>query len=108
MQKEIGKPDAGKLEAEYTPGANSESVLFRYEFYKFGGTYDPETHEALFDIGYGDSNPNLDTDVGTYLGAQNNGVNLNANAPAVPIPGAVWLFGSSVLGFLGFGRSRRR
>ena len=32
---------------------------------------------------------------------------LNGNLSAVPIPGAVWLFGSALLGLYGFGRRRK-
>jgi hypothetical protein len=49
--------------------------LRRYEFYEFSGAYDPETHEAQFDPGYGDSNPGPN-DVGTYLGSQNAAFNI--------------------------------
>ena len=30
-----------------------------------------------------------------------------ANISAVPLPGAVWLFGSAILAFLGFSQRRR-
>jgi hypothetical protein len=34
-------------------------------------------------------------------------MNISTNIAAVPLPGALWLFGSAVLGFLGF-TSRRK
>ncbi|MCK9605320.1 MAG: hypothetical protein M0R33_02595 [Methylomonas sp.] len=35
-------------------------------------------------------------------------LNLVGNVSAVPIPGAVWLFGSALFGFIGLGRAKRR
>jgi hypothetical protein len=53
-------------------GAASEAVSRRFEFYKYAGEYDPETHEALCD------NPdNCPDAVGDIIGAQNVAVNLN-------------------------------
>jgi hypothetical protein len=77
LQKDFNNPDSGKLESGYgvPVGPNAASILRRYEFYEFSGMYDPETHEAQFDVGYGDSNPGPN-DVGTYLGSQNAAVNL--------------------------------
>jgi len=62
-------------------GPNAASIIRGYEFYKFGGDYDPIDHHALL-VG-NDSNPGLG-DVGTYLGAQNGAANLNV--AAVPEP----------------------
>ncbi|MGR8930531.1 MAG: PEP-CTERM sorting domain-containing protein [Gammaproteobacteria bacterium] len=105
LQKEFSKPNSGQLEAEYQVGANAEAEIFRYEFYKFAGLYDPETHEALFDIGFGDSNPGPN-DVGTYIGAQNDGVNLNG--AAVPLPPSILFMGSALFGFgVSNGRKKR-
>lgn len=102
LQTDPGNPDAGKLEAGYQNvlGRNAESVIFRYEFYKYAGEYDPENHEAKAGS---DSNP-TEAEIGTYLGAQNGAVNLNAVAP-VPVPPAFWLMGSGLLGLLA---NRRR
>ena len=81
LQKDPGNPNSGQLESGYgvPVGPNADSILRRYEFFEFAGKYDPETHEALFENGFGDSNPGPN-DIGTYLGAQNGGVNL------VPVP----------------------
>lgn len=78
LQKDFMNPDSGKLESGYgVPiGPNAASILRRYEFYEFSGVYDPETHEAQFDPGFGDSHPGPN-DVGIYLGSQNAAVNLN-------------------------------
>ena len=81
LQKEAGNPLSGFLENENPVGADAEAVVRRYEFYDYSGNYDPETHEAIFGAGFGDTNPGPD-DVGHYLGAQNGAVNL----VAAPIP----------------------
>jgi hypothetical protein len=77
LQKDVNNPQSGQLESGYgvPVGPNAASILRRYEFYEFSGRYDLETHEALFDPGFGDSHPGPN-DVGTYLGSQNGAVNL--------------------------------
>lgn len=99
LQKEIGNPNSGLLEsgAGGAPvGANAASILRRYEFFKYSGEYDPETHEALFTAPYGDTHPGP-TDVGSYLGAQNAAANLAPLAAAgIPEPGTLFLFASAL------------
>lgn len=94
LQKDFNNPIAGQLESGLgvPVGPNAASILRRYEFYEFSGEYDPETHEAKFAPGFGDSNPGPN-DVGTYLGSQNAAVNL------VPEPQthAIMLVGLSLL-----------
>jgi hypothetical protein len=77
LQKDINNAASGMLESGFgvPVGPNAASILRRYEFYDFSGAYDPETHQALFDPGFGDSHPGPN-DVGTYLGSQNAAVNL--------------------------------
>lgn len=108
LQKDPGNPLSGQLESGYGApvGANAASILRRYEFYKFAGIYDPESHEAKFADGFGDSHPGLG-DVGTYLGAQNGAANFNlAEIAPVPEPEsyAMMLAGLSLMGFI----ARRR
>lgn len=104
LQTDPGNPAAGQLEAGYQNvlGANADAVIFRYEFYKYAGAFNPEDNEAqpLF----GDSNPNIDDqlgalEIGTYLGSQNGAVNLNAvfGAP-VPVPPGFVLMASGLFG----------
>ncbi len=96
LQKEIGNPLSGILENESPVGANAESIIRRYEFYEFSGNYDPETHEALFGVGFGDTNPGPN-DVGHYLGAQNGAVNLVAAPVPEPSTYLMLLTGVSLL-----------
>ena len=109
LQKEAGNPASGLLENgdAAAVGAAAEAVLRRYEFYKFDGTYDPDTHEALFAPGFGDSNPGPG-DVGNYIGAQNAALNFIGAPVAVPEP-ATWAMMLIGLGGIGaLARARRR
>lgn len=56
-------------------GNGSHAVVRRYEFYKFTGTYDPATHEAICADGL--CNAPADGEVGDFIGAQNAAANLN-------------------------------
>lgn len=105
LQKDAGNPLSGQLESGYgiPVGPNAASILRRYEFYKFAGTYDEESHEAKFDPGFGDSHPGP-LDVGTYIGAQNGAANFNIAAIPEPQTYAMLLAG---LGFV-FGVARQR
>lgn len=107
LQKDPGNPNSGVLESGYGApvGPNAASILRRYEFYKYAGEYDPETHEAL--MAGTDSNPGKG-DVGNYLGAQNAAANLIGDPIApVPVPASVWLMLSG-LGGLGFISRKRK
>ena len=113
LQTDPGNPDAGQLESGFgvPVGPNAASILRRYEFYKFSGEYDPETHEAKFSGAdaagrkYGDSNPGPG-DLGNYLGAQNGAVNLAAIA-AVPEPDTYALLLAGIGLVVGIARRRR-
>lgn len=106
LQKDPGNPLSGLLENGYgvPVGPDAASILRRYEFYKFSGRYDDETHEAKFDAGFGDSHPGP-TDLGSYLGAQNGAVNFNLAAVPEPQSGALMLAGIAGIGLL---TARRR
>jgi hypothetical protein len=44
--------------------------------------------------------------VGTYWSANLDGVDAAANVSAVPVPAAIWLFGSAIAGFIGASRRK--
>lgn len=104
LQKDPGNPNSGVLESGYgvPVGPNAASILRRYEFYKFGGAYDEETHEALPEGS--DSNPEGD-DLGIYLGAQNAAANLVIPVAPVPLPSSILLL---ISGLGGLGLLKRR
>ena len=89
-------------------GDGKKSVVLRWEFYQFAGTYDPESNEALCldgianceDLG---SEEAMAPFIGNYIGAQMAGVNL---AP-VPEP-ETWALMLGGLGILGLAAKRRR
>jgi len=62
------KPDKAVLRHGKPLGKGNQSVIRRYEFYKFTGTYDPLTHEAL--CGGGECKAPLPSELGDYIGAQ--------------------------------------
>lgn len=74
-------------------GAGNEAVSRRFEFYKYTGYYDPETHEARCDnpldplqqgpTGCGTPDANGLAGVGDLIGAQNVAVNLAGILPPV-------------------------
>jgi len=119
LQVDMKVDGSGQLESGYGApvGANAASILRRYEFYKYSGEYDPETHEAL--VTFSDSHPNDPNntdpndpfrfdpdkvvDLGNYLGAQNGAANLAAAVPE-PETYAMLLAG---LGLVGFAVRRR-
>lgn len=91
------------LEKDYGAPA-LPTILRRYEFYKFGGTYDPVDHSAILEGS--DSSP-LGSDLGAYIGAQNAAVNLNlVAAVAEPETYAMMIAGLGLLGAIS--RTRKR
>ncbi len=108
LQKDPGNPLSGQLESGYGApvGPNAASILRRYEFYRFGGTYDPTDHHAVFADPLSTDSNAVGDDIGNYIGAQNAGLNLDM---AVPVPEpetyAMLLVG---LAMLGVGARRRK
>ncbi|OGB75218.1 MAG: PEP-CTERM domain protein, partial [Burkholderiales bacterium RIFOXYC12_FULL_60_6] len=96
LQFDPGNPDSGKLESGYGApvGPNAASIIRRYEFYKYAGEYNAEDHEALVSS---DSNP-LDSEIGTYIGAQNAAANLAVVAVPEPETYAMLLVGVGLIG----------
>jgi hypothetical protein len=54
----------------------------------------------------GASEPAFDIDGTTLLNGGTYGVVANLSVQPVPVPGAVWLFGSAIAGLIGFGRRK--
>jgi len=96
LQTDPDNPKAGELESGYgvPVGKDAASIIRRYEFFKYAGPYDDETHEAKV---FSDSHP-LASELGAYIGAQNGAVNLNVAAIPEPRTYAMMLAGLSVLG----------
>ncbi len=104
------KLDSGAQEA----GAQAEQVLRTYQFFTFNGTYNEEHEATCLDVGsceddlQNDPN-NVDQYVGRLIGQQMVAANLNGPIDfpaAVPLPGAVWLLGPTLLGLVGVSRRR--
>lgn len=78
----VGPHEKSENGGDAPVGEGSESVTRRYEFYKYTGQYDPETHEALCDNPLGGDprcgapDNNGVAGVGDLIGAQNAAVNL--------------------------------
>jgi len=109
LQKDPGNPLSGILEngGAGAVGAGAESVLRRYEFDSFAGSYDPQSHEAKFANGFSDSKPGPG-DVGAFIGAQNAALNFGgavAGGGVVPEP-ATW--GMMIVGLGAVGTMNRR
>ncbi len=98
LQKDPGNPNSGQLESGYgvPVGPDAASIVRRYEFYKFGGVYNAEDHEATFADGFGDSHPGPG-DVGAYIGAQNGAANFNIAAVPEPETYALLLAGLGIV-----------
>jgi PEP-CTERM motif len=88
LQTDPGNPLSGVLEngglAPVSDG--TESVVRRYEFYKYTGAVKAEDNEAQPMFGDSHADP---SEVGDFIGAQNAAINLGGNVPAVPEP-ATW------------------
>lgn len=100
LQTDPGNPLAGRIEngGLAAVGANAESVIRRYEFYKYIGAVKSVDNQAQPLLGDSNADP---SEVGDFIGAQNAGINLNGPvAAAVPIPAslALMLTGLSLLG----------
>jgi hypothetical protein len=81
LQRNPHSPNSGILHSQNTVGSSSHAVLRRYEFYKYGGKYDPLTHEALC------GNPLCATpaagELGDYIGSQMAAANIGV--PSVTV-----------------------
>jgi uncharacterized protein (TIGR03437 family) len=68
------KADHGSLQHGKSLGNGSQSVIRRFEFYKYTGAYDPENHEALCSARQGGKGSDCTApgpgELGNYIGAQ--------------------------------------
>ena len=77
IQAEIGS-NSRRKQKRGALGGGSHAVVRRFEFYKFAGTYDPVTGQAIcLD---GTCSAPADSEVGDFIGAQNAAANLNVPA----------------------------
>lgn len=104
LQKEFGNPLSGLLETDGggPVGQGAESVLRRYEFYKYAGLYDGEGEARPL---LGDTSPG-DGELGAFMGAQNAALNFGAAAVGGAPEPAAWAL--MLLGFGSAGAMLRR
>ncbi len=95
LQIDPGNPNSGQLESGYGKpvGPKAASILRRYEFYKFGGTYDETDHHAIFSDPLSTDSLAVGADIGNYIGAQNGAANFNVAAIPEPETYAMMLAG---------------
>jgi hypothetical protein len=74
--------------------SGSKSVLRRYEFYKFGGNYDPLTHQAICG-GDGLCNAPIGAELGDFIGSQNAAANIGVPSVTVTKTGNGTVTGAS-------------
>lgn len=117
LQRRFGNENAvnNKLDSgEQAAGANAEQVLRTYQFYAFTGEYSEEHEATCLGVGTCEDDlqedpTNIDNFVGRLIGQQMVAANLNGPIvfPAeVPVPSAVWLFGSALIGFASISRRK--
>jgi hypothetical protein len=84
-----------ELDSGQEPGAAADSVVRRYEFYKYVGPYDSDGQALCEDP----TTPGCESSLGNYIGSQMAGVNLVPNSPGpVPEPGTFVLMGAALVG----------
>jgi len=83
------------------PQYDTSDLSIDWGTYSIDLTMDPVYEGAILQFGFL-------TNTGGYVGSGNYYDNVNfALAPAVPVPAAVWLFGSGLLGLIGVARRRK-
>lgn len=107
LQRRLDKPDdiQNKLDSKKQDvGENAEQVLRTYQFFAFTGDYNEEHEAKCLDVGTCEDDlkdpANVDRFVGRLLGQQMVAANLNGPIPfpaQVPVPGAVWMFGTTLV-----------
>jgi hypothetical protein len=79
--------NSGVLKNQGGVNSGSRSVLRRYEFYKFGGTYDPASHQAICG-GDGLCTAPIGTEMGDFIGSQNAAANIGVPSITVTKTGS--------------------
>jgi hypothetical protein len=83
LQVDSGAPGSGQIDLTGVAlDQGASGVVYRFEFYKYTGRYDPASHEA-FSIN-GDTATPAASDLGKLLVAQNVGVNFDGVIPPAP------------------------
>ena len=83
LQHNPHSANSNTLKNQGQSGGGSHAVVRRYEFYKYTGAVDPDSHEALCG-GDGSCSAPLDGELGDYIGAQMAAANLGEPAVATP------------------------
>ncbi len=116
----MNQPPVAVASADFLSGVAPFNVNF-----DASGSFDPEGGPLTYGWDFGDFNTSSDIMPsntyyvpGTYFvvltvgdqdgDAGQDSLVINVGASAVPVPGAVWLFGSGLLGLVGFARRRRQ
>jgi hypothetical protein len=107
LQTDPGNPDAGKIEngGLAAVGQNAESVVRRYEFFKYIGAVNAVDNQAQ--PIFGDSRPDP-SEIGSFIGAQNAGININGNPVAAVPESSTTLLALAGLGVMSLIRRQRQ
>ncbi len=86
--------NSGVLRNQGGVNSGSKSVLRRYEFYKFGGNYDPLNHQAICG-GDGLCTAPIGAELGDFIGSQNAAANVGVPSVTVTKTGSGTVTGAS-------------
>lgn len=84
LQVDNASPGSGQIDLSGVAlDQGATGVVYRFEFYKYTGTHDPETYEALPLTSDTPVRPDP-KDLGAFIVAQNAGINFDGVIPAAP------------------------